>query len=443
MWFSQATIAFWYNRVVKQKAVEFLKKPLNRDVIINTIGNYLNVFFVAFFALILVRIMTPSQYGVLSVLLGIAYVLANILDFGTTATIYSYLPPLIEEHSKQKKLYQFIKTTFFYQSTLSFIVIGILLLSFPYLDKVFFKTGAPKLVLYLTSISVLFFIWQNFILNILFSAKKFFKANLYLNIANVLKTLLIFFLILDGVISVGTVIFVFGIVGPAIFFFLLFLEKRDLVFVLLRSDVKREEFRFGYTLTYFFATQFFNLGLRMDLFLLSFFGLRNEVGYYGLAQKIMLTIVTTAISITQVLSPNFATIKLKEEVRVFLKTAFFYLLIPLGLYILLFLTPNWAFNIFFTDKFSYTAPVAKSLIIPYMLFTIGNLPVLFILYTFKKPVYILISNIIFFFSMTIGSYLLIPTLGVFAPSYVITFSILVPILIQTAASIHEYKKLPA
>ncbi len=428
---------------MRQRVTDFLKRPISKDVIVNTIGNYLNVFFVALFALILVRIMTPSQYGVLSVLLGIAYVLANVLDFGTTATIYSYLPPLIGVKRKQTQLYQFIKTTFFYQSTLSLIVIGLLFLSFPYLDRVFFKTGAPKLELYLTTISVLFFIWQNFITNILFSAKKFFKANLYINLANVLKTLIILFLILDRTITVGTVIFVFGIVGPAIFFFLLFLEKKDLVFVLLKSKVKREQFKFGYTLTYFFATQFFNLGLRMDLFLLSYFGLRNEVGYYGLAQKIILTVITTAVSITQVLSPNFSSLKSKKEARHYLKIGLSYLTIPIGLFILLFITPNQIFHFFFTDKFSQTAAITKSLVFPFILFTLGNLPLLFTLYTFKKPEYILYSNVIFFASMTVGCYLLIPKYGVFAPAYVIAFSLILPILIQTFGSLHEYKKLPA
>ncbi len=89
------------------KILNFIKKPTSRDILINTIGNYLNVFFVAFFAFLLVRIMQPSDYGVLSVLLGIAYVLANILDFGTTASIYSYLPPMIEK--KHKNIYIFLK----------------------------------------------------------------------------------------------------------------------------------------------------------------------------------------------------------------------------------------------------------------------------------------------------------------------------------------------
>lgn len=425
-----------------RRFLEFLKNPTSKHIVINTVGNYFNVFFVALFALILVRIMTPEQYGVLSVLLGIAYVLANIMDFGTTATIYSYLPPIIDKRSKQGKVYRFIKTTFFYQTTLSVIVIVALFLTFPYLDRVFFKTNAPKVVLYLTAISVLFFIWQNFVANVLYSAKKFLKANLYLNIANVLKTIILLYLILDRTVSIGTIIFVFGIVGPAIFFLLLFFEKRDLVFVLLKSEVRREEFRFGYTLTYFFATQFFNMGLRMDLFLLSFYGLVAGVGYYGLSQKIILTVATTVISITQVLSPSFSGITTQKDAKSNLKTGFLYLLVPIGLYILLFLTPNIIYEIVFTSKFVQTAHITRSLVFPFIIYAIGNLPLLFLLYTIKKPFYILYSNIIFFIGMAVGNYILIPSYGVYAPAYVLTFSFLIPIFIQAFASIHEYRKLP-
>lgn len=423
------------------RIINFFKKQTSVDVIINTLGNYLNVFFTALFALILVRILNPSQYGVLSVLLGIAYVLANILDFGTTATIYSYLPPLIEKRTKQ--MYEFIKTTFIYQSSLSFIVIAILFVSFPYLDKVFFKTGAPPAELYITAFSVLFFIWQNFISNILFAAKKFLKANLYINAANLLKTILIFYLAYTRTVSVGTVIFVFGIVGPAIFFLLLFLEKKDFVFVLIKSKVKNEQFRFGYTLTYFFANQFFNLGLRMDLFLLSFFRLRNDVGYYGLAQKIILSVITTVVSITQVLSPNFSKIKNRRDVRSSMRTGLYYLMLPVGIFLLLAVTPNQVFYLFFTEKFAKTAQLARGLAWPFILFTLGDLPLLFILYTFKKPQFVLYSNILFFMGMTIGCYIFIPIYGVFAPIYVIGAALLLPVLVQSIASYYEYKKLPA
>ena len=421
----------------------FIKKPTSKDVIINTLGNYLNVFFIAFFALLLVRVLSPSEYGVLSVLLGIAYVLANILDFGTTATIYSYLPPMLEK--KTSNIFRFIKTLFFYQSIFSFIIIGILFITFPYLDKIFFKTGAPSWQLYLTAFLVLFLIWQNFVLNILFAAKKFLKANLYLNLSNLLKTAVILFLVFTNNISVGSILFVFGILGPIIFFFLLFIEKHDFVFVLIKSEVKRKEFRFGYTFTYFIASQFLNLGLRMDLFLLSYYRCsisQAQVGYYGLAQKIILTIITTIISITQVLSPNFSKIKTKSESLKQLKTGLMYLLVPCGLFLVLFFLPNQVYYLFFTTKFAQTASITKALALPFIIFTIANLPILFLLYTIKKPRPILIANIVLFIIISAGSYYLIPIKGIFGPPQALLAAFSINLIILSIAAIREYKKLP-
>ena len=318
------------------RLTSFIKKPTSLNIIINTLGNYLNVFFTALFALILVRILNPDQYGVLSVLLGIAYVLANILDFGTTATIYSYLPVLIE--NKAFNTYRFIKTTFFYQSLFSSVIIGILFLTFPYLDKVFFKTGAPPWELYLTAFSVLFFIWQNFATNCLLAAKKFVQANIYLNVQNVVKTIVLFIIVFMKIATVGSVVFVFGILGPTIFFLMLLIEKKDLVFILMKAKIAKEEFRFNYTFTYFIASQFYNLGMRMDLFLLSYFRPKSEVGYYGLSQKIILTIIATVVSVTQVISPGFSKITNKKEATHQLKHGFLYLLIPTALFFLLFLS---------------------------------------------------------------------------------------------------------
>lgn len=425
-----------------QRLLNFIKKPTSKDIVINTVGNYLNVVFIAFFAFLLVRILAPSQYGILSVLLGIAYVLANVLDFGTTASIYSYLPVMIEK--KQKNIYIFLKTILFYQTGFSLVIISFLFIFFPYLDKVFFKTGAPWWELYVTTFSVLFLVWQNYAINALFAAKRFLKANIYLNLSNLIKTFVIFIMIPLHMITVGSIIFVFGIIGPVIFFILLFFEKKHIVFSILKAPVKKEEFRFGYTITFFIASQFFNLAQRMDLFLLSYFLSKSaEIGYYGLAQKIILTVIASIASITQVLSPRFSKISSREEVRKEFKTGIIYLLIPTAFFIALYLTPNILFDLFFTKKFAQAAIITKTLTWPYIIYTFLNLPILFLLYTVKKPSYILIANLAIFVIITFGCYYLIPTLKLSGPPIALSVSFFVGLIILYATSFFEYKKLPS
>lgn len=433
---------------MQRKLLNFLNNPTSKNITINTIGNYLNVFFTVFLVLLLTRIWDPATYGVFSVLFGIAYVLANVLDFGVTATIYSYLPPMLEKQSGRQGLYKFVKSTFYYQTIFSMIVIAILFVSFPYLDKVFFKTGAPVWQLYLTAFSVLFFIWQNFASNCLFASKNFMSANIYLNITNVIKTIMIVFLAAIGQVNVGWVLLIYGIIGPIIFFALLFFEKRDIVQVIIHAPIDRKEFRFRYTLVFFIANQFLNLGMRMDLFLLSYFQLKQEVGYYAIAQKIILTIITTIISITQVLSPSFSKPMNKKEIMEQFKHSLTYLALPSGLFFALFLTPDFLFNFSFTQKFVNSAPISRALALPFIIYALSNIPMLFLLYTVKKPKYILAANMAFFFIFSGMCYYLIPIFqsqggrGVYAPVYAAAVAFTVNGLILLFSAMYEYKKLP-
>jgi O-antigen/teichoic acid export membrane protein len=407
-----------------KKLFQFIKHPTSTQIIINTIGNYLNVFFTAFFAFLLVRIMNPVEYGTLSVLLGIAYVLANILDFGVSASIYSYLPSLLEK--KTEKLFSFLKTTFFYQTIFASLVILFLLFTFPTLDKIFFKTQAPWWELYLTTFSVFFLIWQNYAANSLLAAKRVFQANLYLNLSNLFKTIFIFILIFLKKINITTIIFSFGILGPIIYFLLLLFEKKHIILKIAKASVKKEEFKFGFTLTYFFASQFFNLGSRMDLFLLSFYFPKSAlVGYYGLSTKIILTLFAAVSSITQVLSPDFAKIKTKEELKILLKKSFIYLLIPTGLFFLLFLTPKEIFQIAFTKKFILSTDITHALSLAYIIYPSLNIPILYFLYTIKMPKQVLISHLLFFIFVTFFCYTLIPKFNAFAGPFSIFLSLLI------------------
>lgn len=421
------------------KLSSFLKRPTSTAVIINTVGNYLNVFFSAFFIYLLVRLISKSEYGVLSVLFGITFVLANLLDFGTTATLYSYLPSLIEK--KSANAYRLIKSTFFYQTLFSAIIIGFLIIVFPWVDLVFFKTKAPIFTLYVTAISVLFFIWQNFLSNCLYVTKRVLQVNIYTLISNIIKTLIVIVLALTHTISVGLIIFVFGMVGPAIFFILVYSSKKNHMAAVMKAPIERSDFKLSYTLTYFIASQFFNLGLRMDLFLLSYF-LSADLGDYGAAQKIILTIITTIVSITQVISPAFAKIRTKKDLFAQIKPALLYMIIPTLIFLTLFITPDWVFNLFFTNKFYHTPAISRQLAIVYLPYSFISLFHLFLLYSVKKPFDILIGNVAIFLVVSAGCYFFIPQYGVSAAIWSLAGAFTIASIILIVLSIKEYKKLP-
>jgi len=107
----------------------------------------------------------------------------------------------------------------------------------------------------------------------------------------------------------------------------------------------------------------------------------------------------------------------------------------------LFFTPNWIFSFFFTEKFAQTALITKALSLPFIIYTFLNLPFLFLLYTVKKPMVILIGNLVYFFIITLGCLYAIPKYGVFGPPYVIAVGFTFALLIAIFFTIIEYRKI--
>lgn len=395
-----------------KRLLNLIKLPTTRDVIINTVGNYLSIFFTALYALILVRILNPTEYGVLSVLFAIAYLLASILDFGVTASIYSYLPPILVDRSET---YQFIKSNFIFQTILSSLVLIIAFIFIQPIDKNILKLHVPLSYYFWTFVSIPLFIWQNFTLNVLFAAKKFLYANVLNNIAFVLKTIFLFGLILTNNVTIINVIVSFGVVGQLVFFAVLFGHKRQPIINILKTKLNRDHIKLNYTLTFFAATQLFNIASRVDLFMLSFFLHKSEVGYYGLSQKIILTVITMINAITQVLSPNFAKIDKKSEAVSLLKKGFIYMIIPIAVFIFAIMIPTQIYTLVFTNQFEKSAAITRLLSASFILYGINAIPALFFLYTVKKPIHLLLMNVLFLFLVFVGCFIFIQKWGVFGP----------------------------
>jgi O-antigen/teichoic acid export membrane protein len=212
----------------------------------------------------------------------------------------------------------------------------------------------------------------------------------------------------------------------------------------IMSDVKtsRDQLKIQYTLTNFIASQFFNIGMRMDLFIMSFFGLKAQVADYGLAQKVMLTIISTVVSITQVLSPKYALVKTRLQAKQMLKQSMLYLMIPTLCFAVLLFLPDSIFTLIFTAKFVETPMLTRLLGLAYIIYSLGTVFGLFHLYTFKKPNVLLYSNIVFFFVITIGCLVLVPHLKAFAGPLVLAIGLLVTTGSQGLIYFKEVKKLP-
>ena len=216
--------------------------------------------------------------------------------------------------------------------------------------------------------------------------------------------------------SINAIIITLGVIGPLLFLGLLAYDRQTDVLKILQTSFHRSSIRLKYTLTFFVSSQFFNMASRIDLFMLSFYLPKADVGYYGLSQKIILTILTSVNSITQVLSPQFAKAVTKKEVISHMKKALLYMSIPTALFFIAAILPTWIYTLVFTSNYQKTAMITRILSSSYILYGISAIPSLFFLYTVRKPIYLCINNLVFLIIIAFGSYWLIPHFGVFGPT---------------------------
>ncbi len=136
-----------------------LKHKTARDIIINTVGNFLIIGFTAVYYYLMIRTLSKTDYAIVSVLFGIVFVLDNMLDFGITASLYAKLPNFGKKDYLEKV--SFVKTNFTFQLIFSSIVVGIYFMFSSALDVHFFKLGVSARLYFWALLAVEAFLFQN------------------------------------------------------------------------------------------------------------------------------------------------------------------------------------------------------------------------------------------------------------------------------------------
>ncbi len=236
-------------------------------------------------------------------------------------------------------------------------------------------------------------------------------------------------------------IVVLGLLGPVTVLVGILLTYAGSIKALAAVRAEKSSLKFGYSLTYLIATQFYNISTRVDVFMLSYFLTKVDVGYYSVAQKIVMVIITAVNSITQVLSPQFSTHVNKKKIFGLFKKSYLFMTIPILALVAVSLTPHVFFDWFFTKSFEQAIGITRQLSLVYCLFAISVVPTLFFLYTIKKPIYVLVGNGLLLAIIAGVNWNLIPVYGIHAPVYAVIAGYSVTTVFFLSSFYYEYKKL--
>ncbi len=395
------------------KLISLAKTKTSLNILINTVGTYIGVFTTVIYFLALARYFSKPEMAIYSVLFAIANVLANFFDLGVNASIYASVPHFV--HNRAQTM-EFVKSNLIFQTGIAFVALSILWLFIPIINTNLLNLNTTYDNYFWTFVSVFFFMWQNTILNTLFAREQFLYANIAQTIANVSKIALVLLLMYFNLLTVTNTIIVLGVFGQVLFIICILIKQRSLVTDFIRAPINRADIKLRYMGTYFIATQAFTLASRLDLFMIAHYLPLERVGEYSIAQKIILNIITTVNSITQVVSPQFAKVKSRQDITQLLKHSLTYILLPAGVFAAAVITPDFVYTLVLSEKWTHAIGITRALSGIYIFYTILNIPLLFFLYTIRKPVYILVINLIFLSIMAVGNYLLIPIFGVYGPA---------------------------
>jgi len=390
-----------------------LKDTVTKNVIINTVGNYISFIIGGLYTILLFRFFSPYEFGVLSILLALSYLLANVLSFGIPATLYAHVPMLLPD---REKAYNFLKSNFLFQTSLASLSLIVIYVILPYVDQRIFKLDLPAYYYAITLISTLLYIWQNFVRDALNAAEKFLHINAAVNISNIVKIVLLVICVLIGKLSIISTLVIMGIIGPAVVFMTVLFERKWIFASLTRHRIDRSHIKLRFTMPYFLSTQLFNLTTRADLFLVAYFLTTVDAGHYSVAQRVIFVIITSIDSITQVLSAEFSKVSKKKEVFQLIKRAFYYMAIPSLILLLLACAPEFLYRLVIPASYNPSIPLIRALSLTYIPFSFDAILLLFFLYTLKKPEFILFVNILMLVMEHTLHVLLIPRIGIMGPT---------------------------
>jgi O-antigen/teichoic acid export membrane protein len=420
-----------------KKGRALLSEKTSHHILINAAGNVSNFVLSGIVTVLLARVFPPSTFGTLSILLVISYLLANVLSFGFPATIYAHVPTLRKDRHLTLR---FLMTQFLTLCGLSTGVLVLLLGAVPFINQQIVKTEVP-LIFYITAfVGTELFLWNNFLRDCLNALGKFTQNTQAIVISNLTKMLLLVILYSLQMISIQSVQITLIIIGPLVAIGYILLTQSHIVRSLRLSLFDPSHLKVAYTASYFISTQLFYLATRIDVFLIAYFMTQESVGYYSLAQRIILSIVTVSDSVTQVLSPLFAKSTNSKQLHATMRKGLAYMSLPTLAFLGAILCPDFIYHFVFGRRYDAAIPLTRMLSAGYIIYSYLALAVLFFLYTIKKAGHLIIVNGTILAVVASVCWILIPKVGLLGAPIAYVLAFLAAGLYTIGAWRHEYGK---
>ncbi|PIP33131.1 hypothetical protein COV53_04525 [Candidatus Gottesmanbacteria bacterium CG11_big_fil_rev_8_21_14_0_20_37_11] len=400
------------------------------------IGNSLSLIFSFIYTVLLVRLLSLSDFGYYSAIFTFMLLISDISDIGIGSSLSRFLPPLKQE---QDKLQSFLKTAFMLQLVISVFIAIIIFIFSSFIANVIFHNINLEILLKIISIGVIGAVITNFSIYSLAAKEKFISMSITTTSVGIFRVIFLVFLILLSQVFLYQVVIaqvlsyifvaIFGmiLVGPAF----VFIHRT-------KGDLKR---LLSFTSYLGIARILTSLSGKLDVIML--LALTNDpvsTGIYATASRLIAMYPIFSGSFSTVIAPKISTISDSLQLNKFLMKVILVTLVLISTIFFLIIFAHPFITILFGIKAIQAVPVFRLLLIS-MIFFVGSIPsVTLAIYYLKKPHILTVNSILQLIIVVGGNLFFIPIYGRFGACYSLIFAYGITLFLTSIMSYYYLTK---
>ena len=383
-----------------------------KSTYITTFGAGLVAFLGFVFWIIIARSMSPSDFGLFSVVFNLVNILYVICDVGLSSSLLRYLPQAIRE-AREGEVKKILKVAFLVVFLASGLLAFALILFAKPLAVLVFTKKELSLPLALSSFSLLGISLSYLFITMLQGKQKFLLAVIIESSMMVVKVSSVILLVVLGRLNLVSLLFVFSLTSfSGLVLGLIFIRPS---FLFSQLDGRLFKILFGFGVWVALARVANAASARIDTLMLTRFVDSAQIGFYSAAQRMTFIFPVLVTGMTAVISPKFAALKTKQEGVVFFKKATILLSLLFVPLIILFILAPWVTIWIYGDIYESSVSIFRWLLVSSAFFIASSVPILGVLYFLGESKFFAIISLVQLSLIFLGNLILIPRFGVIGP----------------------------
>jgi len=384
-----------------------------KNTYLTTFGAGLNALLGFIFWIIIARSLSPSDFGLFSVVFNLISILYVICDVGISSSVLRFLPQAIRDAKKEEEK-QIIKLSFLIiLVTSGILALALVLFSSPVANFIFAKKELT-LPLVITSFSLIGLSLSYLFVAVLQGKQRFLFGVITESSIILLKVMATIILLLLGRLNFISVLIIFSLTSFTGLLIGLFFISLD--FFSVRANFELLKTIFGFGIWVALARIANAASSRIDTLMLVRFVESSQVGFYAAAQRMTFIFPVLVTGATVVLSPKFAALKTAAEAKSFMKKSSLLigsLFLPV---VLLFFLAPWVTTRIYGQVYQPSIYIFRWLLFSSFFFIASTIPVTAIIYYLGKSRFFAILSVIQLVVIFLANLILIPKFGVIGPA---------------------------